>query len=222
MATDATGAPTPLGIPKYNPNVDAPSGLGFNAAMDTIDTLIAGRAAKPAGIVSGEVPVWDGTNWVRSSVTRIGASSLGSGTPSASTFLQGDGAWAGTWSTYTPVWTSSDTAPALGNGTLTGRYIQVGKLVVVNIEAVFGTTSTFGTGAWFFSLPVADASSGFSAHGAAFLQDVGVTLYEAVSRLEAGGQKLSLWKNNASVSASSPFIWGSSDVVQATLMYQAV
>jgi hypothetical protein len=93
MATDATGTPTSLGIPTYNPNADAPSGLGFNAAMDAIDALIAGRVESPASIASGEVPVWNGTDWVRSSVTNIGPSSLGSGTPSSSKFLRGDGAW---------------------------------------------------------------------------------------------------------------------------------
>lgn len=71
MATDATGTPTPKGIPKYNPDVDAPSGLGFNAAMDTVDSLLDSYVGKPSGIVSGEVPVWNGTTWVRSSVTRI-------------------------------------------------------------------------------------------------------------------------------------------------------
>lgn len=40
MATDATGTPTPKGIPKYDTANDAPSGLGFNAAMDAIDTLL--------------------------------------------------------------------------------------------------------------------------------------------------------------------------------------
>lgn len=92
MATDATGAPTPLGIPKYNPNVDAPSGLGFNAAMDTIDTLIAGRAAKPAGIVSGEVPVWDGTNWVRSSTLPLGTNQIADGAITGE--KQGSQVWA--------------------------------------------------------------------------------------------------------------------------------
>lgn len=222
MAIDATGPPTALGIPKYNPNVDAPSGLGFNAAMDSIDALIAARVPSPTGVASGEVPVWNGTAWVRSSVTRIGPSSLGSGAPDAATFLRGDGAWAGSWTSYTPAWTSSGTAPVLGNGTAVGRYMQVGKLAVVNIEVTFGSTSTFGTGPWFFSLPLADASVGFSAHGSAFLQDAGVTFYEAVSRLEAGGQKMSLWKNNAFVSAGAPFVWGSGDIVQATLMYQVV
>lgn len=79
MATDATGSPTPLGIPKYNTSADAPSGLGFNAAMDAIDALVTARVAKPSGIAAGEAPVWNGSGWDRSSVTRIGSSSLGSG-----------------------------------------------------------------------------------------------------------------------------------------------
>jgi hypothetical protein len=44
LATDATGTPTALGIPKVDPNIDAPSGLGTNAAMDAIDTLLTSRA----------------------------------------------------------------------------------------------------------------------------------------------------------------------------------
>lgn len=56
MATDATGTPTPLGIPKINPAVDAPTGNGFNAAMDAIDTLISAAkkvAIKAAGTLIG-------------------------------------------------------------------------------------------------------------------------------------------------------------------------
>jgi hypothetical protein len=45
MATDATGTPTSLGIPKYNTSADAPSGLGFNAAMDSINTLLVARVS---------------------------------------------------------------------------------------------------------------------------------------------------------------------------------
>lgn len=95
MALDATGTPTsPDSIPKYNTAVDPPSGKGFNAAMDAIQVALSARVGAPSGIASGEVPVWNGSAWVRSSVTRIGVGSLGSGTPSASTYLRGDGSWA--------------------------------------------------------------------------------------------------------------------------------
>lgn len=41
MALDATGTPTAiLAIPKYNTAVDPPSGKGFNAAMDFLDSII--------------------------------------------------------------------------------------------------------------------------------------------------------------------------------------
>lgn len=43
MPTDATGTPTDLGIPTFNVDVDAPSGLGFNAAMAVIDGLLQDR-----------------------------------------------------------------------------------------------------------------------------------------------------------------------------------
>jgi hypothetical protein len=58
------------------------------------------------------------------------------------------------WSTYTPSWTSSGTAPSLGNGTLTGRYTKIGRLASAEIVLIFGTTTTPGTGIWNFSLPV--------------------------------------------------------------------
>ena len=43
MPTDATGTPTSLGIPTFNVDADAPSGLGFNAAMAEINALIGAR-----------------------------------------------------------------------------------------------------------------------------------------------------------------------------------
>lgn len=90
MPTDLSGTPTSLGIGTYNTSNDAPSGLGFNAAMAQIDALIAARVAKPSGIVLGEVPVWNGTAFVRSSVTNIGSSSLGTGGDGSGTHFLAD------------------------------------------------------------------------------------------------------------------------------------
>ena len=94
MATDATGVATsPDSIPTYNTSVDAPSGLGFNAAMAAIQTALSARPKTPAGIATGEAMVWNGTTFVRSSATNIGPTSLGSGAPDATKFLRGDGSW---------------------------------------------------------------------------------------------------------------------------------
>jgi len=52
---DATGAPTSLGIHKYNTSVDAPSGLGFNSAMDDIDALLVARIPKTLLTTVGDI-----------------------------------------------------------------------------------------------------------------------------------------------------------------------
>lgn len=58
---------------------------------------------------------------------------------------------------YTPVWTATTTNPTVGNGSLTGNYWQVGKLVLGSWRLVLGSTTSIGTGTYSFSLPVASA-----------------------------------------------------------------
>lgn len=55
---------------------------------------------------------------------------------------------------YTPTWTSSGTAPTLGNSTLTGSYVLQGKRVFGSLLFTVGTSGVSGgTGTWRFSLP---------------------------------------------------------------------
>jgi hypothetical protein len=59
---------------------------------------------------------------------------------------------------FTPVWTATTTNPVLGNGTLTGQYTQVNKLVYARYALIPGSTTTFGNGDYRFSFPVAAKS----------------------------------------------------------------
>ncbi|MFF9285387.1 hypothetical protein [Streptomyces griseosporeus] len=70
----------------------------------------------------------------------------------------------GAWSSYTPTWTAS-TNPAIGNGTIVGRYMKIGRTVIGHINITAGSTTTFGSGAYNFSLPVAAANAGASLVG---------------------------------------------------------
>lgn len=56
--------------------------------------------------------------------------------------------------TWTPTWSSTGTAPVLGNGTLTGTYFRLQKLIIAEARLQSGSTTTFGTGAYALSLPV--------------------------------------------------------------------
>lgn len=61
----------------------------------------------------------------------------------------------GAWTSYIPTWTSSGTAVSLGNGTITGAYAKVGRIVHWRFSLTMGSTTTYGTGNYFISLPTA-------------------------------------------------------------------
>ncbi|PVD01353.1 hypothetical protein [Streptomyces sp. CS014] len=63
------------------------------------------------------------------------------------------------WTAFTPTWTSTGTAPTLGNGTLTGRYMKIGRTVHVYGALTFGSTTNTGTGSLTMGLPVQAASA---------------------------------------------------------------
>lgn len=71
-------------------------------------------------------------------------------------FLQtvgGGPVWTTTFTTYVPTWSTTGTAPSLGNGTVAGRYMQIGKFVHFFIALSAGSTTTFGTGQFTFTTP---------------------------------------------------------------------
>lgn len=66
----------------------------------------------------------------------------------------------GAWRTFTPTWTTTGSAPSLGNGTLTGRYFKHGRSIRFIIGLTFGSTTNGGLGNYKFALPAA-AAAGF-------------------------------------------------------------
>jgi hypothetical protein len=57
------------------------------------------------------------------------------------------------WTSYTPVWTASGTNPVIGNGTIEGYYKLIGKTCFVRGNIAMGSTTTFGSGEWYVSMP---------------------------------------------------------------------
>jgi hypothetical protein len=57
------------------------------------------------------------------------------------------------WTAYSPSWTATTTNPTIGNGSLVGAFAQAGKLTFFRAAVNFGTTTTFGSGAYLLSLP---------------------------------------------------------------------
>ncbi len=62
---------------------------------------------------------------------------------------------------YTPAWTSTGAAPAIGNGTLTGMYFRINKLIIARATWVAGSTTNFGSGNYRMSLPITSNGANF-------------------------------------------------------------
>lgn len=137
---------------------------------------------------------------------------------------------AGVWTNYTPEWTSSGTAPALSNGTLTGRYLVVHhQLVKAQIRLTMGSTTTFGTGVYFFSLPFpasTDSASSYNAAGSAWALDTGTKESGGVCKLESGATTFRISSAPTASGASdnwsptTPFTWASTDVLTAWVEFE--
>ncbi|MGP4090193.1 hypothetical protein [Streptomyces sp. KR55] len=97
------------------------------------------------------------------------------------------------WTAYTPSWLSSGTAPAIGNGTIVGRYMKVGRTVFLGIHWTAGSTTTYGSGNYTFSLPANSANAG--------LATIGVAQYVGTERW--GGESLII-SNTSSISIHFP------------------
>lgn len=59
----------------------------------------------------------------------------------------------GAWTSYTPTFGSAGTAPAVGNGSLVGQYMKIGRTVLMSVVLTVGSSTTFGSGNLNFSLP---------------------------------------------------------------------
>jgi hypothetical protein len=68
----------------------------------------------------------------------------------------------GAGQSYTPTWAAASVNPTIGNGTIVGAYTQIQKLVYFRIAITAGSTTTFGSGAYALTLPVAPALNGRS------------------------------------------------------------
>lgn len=160
----------------------------------------------------------------------IAISKLASYPSDGTKVLKGDGTWGPTYTSYTPTWTSSGVAPAIGNAVVTAYYTQVGKLVHAYGSIVFGGTSTYGTGQYIFALPVAPSASISSPMtiGTAQLTDTSATAKASVNIEFFAASTVWLvypatWPSGTStaVAQTAPWTWAAGDTIAWNLIYEA-
>lgn len=125
------------------------------------------------------------------------------------------------WTAYTPAWTAATTNPALGNGTLVGAYLSLGKLVVWRIRLTIGSTTTLGSGIYSFSLPVNGNPDGIDAAGQGIARDNSPVAYSPLTaRIVAGTVDL-ITGSGSRVDQATPFAWATGDTIAVGGVYEA-
>jgi hypothetical protein len=123
----------------------------------------------------------------------------------------------GAWISYTPNWTAASSNPVIGNGTIEGWYKVVGKTCFVRGNIAMGSTTTFGSGEWYVSMPFT-ASHADAILMTANLLDNTTAWYNAVVNGARAGfnykaplQYQAVGGTANDVNATQPFTWTNSD-----------
>ena len=127
-------------------------------------------------------------------------------------------------------WTATGTSPSIGHGVIRAGYVQLGKTVHYYGSLTFGNTTTFGTGSYRISLPVAcvTAVTVINVGGAMRLYDASTNAWWAAvtpwfpSTSTCGGIYGATYGGTLTeVAVTSPFTWAQDDVWGWNLIYQA-
>ncbi|WP_318203032.1 hypothetical protein [Streptomyces sp. SCL15-4] len=128
------------------------------------------------------------------------------------------------WTVYTPTWSAS-TAPSLGNGTMNGRYMKIGRIVIAEVNLFPGSQTTYGAGSWAFSLPVTSASKSTTSLVMARMYDASTSAnYCGVGQIgssDTAARFIAPSGSTVNVSAASPFTWAAGDECRIAMVYES-
>jgi len=185
----------------------------YDSASGTWKPIIAGPLGPQgntglAGIVSSDTAPGDTTVlWLDTAATAVGVD-------------------LDAWTAYTPTWGAS-VNPSIGNGTIVGRYKQIGKVVHFTIKLTAGSTTSFGAGTWVLYLPITAQSSTYQFVGNVLDSSTG-DRYQAIGAGDIQGDTSYFSVLVNSTTASSPLIttgnpmsWASGDTLTISGTYEA-
>lgn len=128
------------------------------------------------------------------------------------------------WTSYTPAWTAATVNPAIGNGTIVGRFKQFGKWGIANGQITMGGTTTFGTGDYSFGNP-----AGWTLNSTVRLRGIGGiidastgTNYVGFMLAVSGAASMRVHGSTLGVNPTSPITFVSGDVIYWEILVELV
>lgn len=128
------------------------------------------------------------------------------------------------WMPYTPVWTAATTNPVQGGATVQGRYVRGGKWVHFAIRIGMASSTTYGSGGWRVSLPVAAHAFVLGSGFGGMLWDSSAGRRDPVFGDAVSATVLGLYVPTSpmvAVTGTAPFTWGDNDVMVLRGTYEA-
>lgn len=128
----------------------------------------------------------------------------------------------GEWVNYTPTWAGASGNPSLGNGSIAGRYLRMGQLVTYVGSINMGSTTTYGSGIWTVTVPIAAAggSAGLTV-GEAWIYDASTGANQRAAAVKfATAATIDFWSDGGAVTSAVPFAWASPDQLRWTIQYE--
>lgn len=203
-----TGSQTLTNKVLTSPTINAPTITNPTITVDTISEFTA-------------------TNGVTIDGLNIKDSALNTANSVPNSALSNTGVFGSAWAQQS--WTPTLTNFTLGNGTKSGSYVQMGKMVFAEVYVACGSTTAFGTD-MFIELPMDGASKyssrSYSVVGKCALHDAGAKIWDGVLYLTSDVNSAQVRYLSTSAAPSittptAPFTIANGDTLQFSLIYEA-
>lgn len=123
------------------------------------------------------------------------------------------------WTPYTPTWSSTGTQPVLGNGSITGAYLNFGRTCIYTGILTIGSTTTFGTGSYLLSVPV-NLSGTNTTNGFVWLSDSSASASNRMGFLAgASATTVTPLTTSGNATATNPWTWANGDSMRWWVAY---
>jgi hypothetical protein len=136
------------------------------------------------------------------------------------------------WTAYTPILTGSTTNPVIGNGSITGRYMNTGATIFGEIRIIAGTSGfTRGLGVYKVSLPTAGVIENYQPVGQVVMRDEGpgITYFGTAIFNNNDNDVIELYMHSqvatfdegVAVTESTPFLFSANDKILIQFTYES-
>lgn len=137
------------------------------------------------------------------------------------------------WATYNPVLTASTTNPVIGNGSITGRYMNTGATIFGEIRIIAGTVGfSRGLGVYKVSLPTPGVIENYQPVGQVVMRDEGpgVTYFGTAIFNNNVNNVIELYMHSqvatfdegVAVTESTPFLFSGNDKILIQFTYESL